>query len=133
VTFQIFGDYLSQNITQKKPIEPTTSLIQFLILLELEKHKKLTIRKITELLGHENEEYISIEANYLIYHPVNNKTKDSKSGIILSNQEDKKDLTPDNEIMLNENFNPVNIKLNSAPLTLRFKLSVDIIFKLANG
>ncbi len=73
---------------------------------------------------HPHVEYIAFEANYLIYHPVFNKTKDPKAGLILSNAPEKKDLNPDNEIWLNKDFNPNNNKPNTVPILNRFKAQV---------
>jgi len=108
-------------------MEPTSSLLQFIILLLLEQYEKLTISKISEILGHSNKDYIAFETNYLIYHPVFNKNKDSKAGVILSNAPEKKDLNPDNEIWLNKDFNPNNNKPNTIPTMSRIKSTVKII------
>lgn len=106
-------------------MEPTSSFIQFLIISILEKYDKLTIKKISEILGHSNSEYIAFEANYLIYHPVFNKTKDPKVGLIISNAPDKRDLKIDDEVWLNQDFNPSNNKPNTIPTILRLKTMVS--------
>ena len=74
-------------------------------MLTLEKHERLKISKIAEILGHSIPEYIAFETNYLIYHPKISQTRDSKAGFVLSSAPDKKDITIDDEVWLNTTFN----------------------------
>jgi hypothetical protein len=102
-----------------KKIEPTSSMIQYQILCLLEIHEKLSIKTLTQLIGHSSEEIVAYEANYLIFNPSFNKTRDRTIGIILTDTEDKKDIGPDNNVWLNKGFKPANLKPNTAPMKMK--------------
>ncbi len=99
-----------------KKLEPQSTLIQFLSLLQLEKHEKLKVKEICQLILHSNEDYVANEINYLIFHPSWNRTKDPKIGIILSDAEGTKSLTPENYVWLNKGFRPSNIRPSTLPI-----------------
>lgn len=96
--------------TTTKALAPISSLTQFLLMLILEKKERLTIQKITEILGHSQASYIANEANFLLYNPGFNPNKSGTAGFILTNAPEKKDLEPEDEIWLNKDFNPNNAK-----------------------
>jgi len=102
-----------------KNIEPTTSLIQYLILTLLETHGTLTVKDVTSLLGYSSEEIIAYEANNLIFNPSINRTRDRNIGFITTNAEEKKDIAPQHTITLNKNFKPTNLKPNTVPMKIK--------------
>jgi hypothetical protein len=102
-----------------KKIEPTSSLVQYLILLFLELHQKLTIKNLTQLIGHSSDEIIAFEATHLIFHPQFNKTRDRNLGLILSDVADKKEISSENYIWLNKGFKPTSLKPNTLPMKMK--------------
>ena len=78
-----------------------STLPQLLILLCLEKHNKLSIEKIAELLKHDAKKTID-DIKGLIYNPSFNPNKEQDKGVILPN---KKELDNTTEISINMNFN----------------------------
>ena len=78
-----------------------STLPQLLILLCLEKHNKLSIEKIVELLKYDAKKTID-EIKGLIYNPSFNPNKEQDKGVILPN---KKELDNTTEISINMNFN----------------------------
>lgn len=116
------------NFFTTKKIEPTSSLIQYLILRFLENHEKLSIKQLTQLLGHSSEEIIAFEANHLIFHPGFNKTRDKKIGMILTDAE--KDIAPESNVWLNKEFKPSNLKPSTLPM--KMKRIVRIFYNLGN-
>jgi len=105
--------------TSTKVITPTSSLIQFLILLNLEKYERMSIQKLSEIIGHSQANYVANEANFLIYNPGFNPNKSGTVGLILTNAAEKKDLEPGDEIWLNKDFNPSNSKPTTVTTTMR--------------
>ena len=94
-------------------------MIQYLLVSTLERFEKITIQKITEIIGHSQGSYIANEANFLLYNPGFNPSKSATLGMILSNAPEKKDLEPENEIWLNKDFNPNNSKPITVPTATR--------------
>jgi hypothetical protein len=85
----------------------------------LERFERLSIQKLTEIIGHSQSSYIANEANFLLYNPGFNPTKSATVGFILSNAAEKKDLEPEDEIWLNKDFNPNNSKPITIPTAQR--------------
>lgn len=98
-----------------------------MIITLLEQHGKLTIKQLTQLIGHSSEEYIAFEAQHLIFHPGFNKTRDKTIGLILTDLADKKEMAAENEIWLNKDFKPNNLKPSTIPM--KMKRLVIILYK----
>lgn len=88
--------------------------------------QKLTISQLTQLIGHSSEEYVAYEANHLIFHPGFNKTRDINIGLIQSDVEDKKDISPHNLIWLNKDFKPSTVKCSTIPAKMK-KLVIQFL------
>ncbi len=88
----------------------TSSIIQFCILLILEKYNKLTIKKISEILGL-NSSIIINEINGLVFNKNFNKKKDPDKGVLIGNFKD--DIEENNEVELNYNFNYNSLTFNT--------------------
>lgn len=124
----VYSNYL------KKRYQSTSTPIQYCILLLLEKaykNKNLTVEEISAKLAlSSNNNVIISEIMGLIYSPSFNPKKDSKNGIILSNDVNSStdEVTMKSEIWLNENFTSNSIKFNTIPSIV--KVSVIIIRNL---
>jgi hypothetical protein len=92
--------------------------MQYVIFLFLEKHTKLSIETLSELLEGADPSYVANECNGLLYHPSFNPKRSAKLGLILSSAAEGKDITPKDTIELNPDFNPSTIKVNTVPVTV---------------
>ena len=88
----------------------TSSLIQFCILIILEKYNKLTINKISEILG-VNSSIIINEIYGLVFNKNFNPNKDPNKGVLIGNFKDN--FEEKNEVELNNNFNFNSLKFNT--------------------
>ena len=102
---------------QRKYIS-TSTLCQYSILCNLEKYGKLSLEKISNLLGY-NINYVLYDISGLVYNPTFNKTRAKDKGLIKGNFNDE--FKPTDEIEFNEQFNNSTIKFNTMPLVQRKK------------
>jgi hypothetical protein len=86
-----------------------------MIFILLEKHNKLTIETLSELLEGIDPLYVANECNGLIYNHFNPK-KSGKGGLIVSNAQEGKDLTPKDTIEINGDFQAPTLKLSTIPV-----------------
>jgi hypothetical protein len=92
--------------------------MQYIIFLLLEKHKKLSIETLAELLEGADPNYVANECGGLLYHPSFNPKRSAKLGLITSTTPDGKDITHKDEIALNLEFSPSTIKVTTVPVTV---------------
>ena len=96
-----------------------STLPQFLVLLLLEKHKKLTLCKISQLLECDIKIILS-DIPGLIYNPTFNPSGQKDKGLILGSFSDQtKELKSFDEIYFNENFICPRQKFQTLPLTMK--------------
>ena len=97
----------------------TSTIPQFLTLIYLEKMDKLTIEKISQILGC-NVQKITNDIRGLILNPSFNVKGQIDKGVILANIDPKtKEFKPDTEISINKNFSVNHQKFNTLPLPLK--------------
>ena len=96
-----------------------STLPQFLALLLLEKHKKLTLAKISELLECDIKVILS-DIPGLVYNPTFNPNGQKDKGLILGSFSDKtKEFKSNDEIYFNENFICPRQRFQTLPLTMK--------------
>ena len=97
----------------------TSTLPQYLALLQLEKYNKLTLSKIAEILGcHINT--ILTDISGLVYNPSFNPQGQKEKGLILGTFDDKnKEFKETDEIYFNNNFTYGRQKFQTLPLPLK--------------
>ena len=96
----------------------TSNLIQYYILLNLEKYNKITILQLSEILKFPSSILIS-EINGLIFNETFNPTFDKNNGIIKGNFDNE--IKEDNEIELNLDFNYDSLKFNTILKSIQIK------------
>ena len=97
----------------------TSTLPQFLALLQLEKYQSLTLSKIAELLGCHIDTILT-DISGLVYNPSFNPQGQKEKGLILGNFDDeKKEFKETDEISFNKNFSFVRQKFQTLPLILK--------------
>ena len=111
----------------KKQYKSKSTLCQYLILFYLEKKGKLKIYQIAEIIGLK-EDQVANEATFLLYHPQFNPKKVKNLGIILSDVNDQRDLEPNDNIWINDNFSFNSLILSTIPTKQR-KVSFIIKFR----
>ena len=110
------GNIEIQYLYLSKPFQSVSTLIQFIVFLSLEKHGKLTIQNLSELIGVSCFSMLN-EVTGLLYNPTFNPKKSINSGLITTNlKKDGEELKSDSEISINTNFTANNIKFNSMPV-----------------
>jgi len=120
------GNIEIQYLYLTKPYQTVSTLIQLVVFLFLEKHGKLTIQKLSELIGVSTFSTLN-EVTGLLYNPTFNPKKSINSGLITANlKKDGEELKTDNEICINKNFTANNIKFNSLPV---IRIVINIILK----
>ncbi len=101
-----------------KEYQSTSTLLQLLILLTLEKYNKKSIQELSEILGY-NVNILTNEANGLIYNPLFNLKRSNIGGLILTDSTDNSDLKPESVISLNMNFIANSLKINTIPTNIK--------------
>jgi hypothetical protein len=96
--------------------------MQYIIFLLLERHGKVTIETMAELLEGADATYVANECNGLLYHPSFNIKKSSKMGLISSpTVAEGKDLTVKDEITINLDFVAQSTKISTIPVNVVVK------------
>ena len=96
-----------------------STLPQYLALLELEKHSKLTISKISEILGCHISTILG-DISGLVYNPSFNPQGQKDKGLILGTFDEKtKEFKETDEIYFNQNFTFSRQKFQTLPLPLK--------------
>ena len=97
----------------------TSTLPQFLILLNLEKYKTVTLSKLAEMLGCHISTVLN-DISGLAYNPSFNPQSIKEKGLILGTFDaDKKEFKENDEISFNYNFNYNRQKFQTLPLLSR--------------
>jgi len=104
----------------KKNYKSTSTLAQYLILINLEKRKELVVSQLAELIGI-SDIVVANEATFLLYHPQFNKNKLKTGGLILSDAPEKADIDPNHKIWINPDFTCNNLTLVTLPTKARMK------------
>ena len=93
-----------------------STLPQFLTLLCLEKYEKLTLEKISELLGC-NIKIILKDINGLIFNPSYNPKSEINKGVIIANiEQETKEFKNTTEISINKEFSVAQQRFNTLSL-----------------
>ena len=107
----------------KKPYQSISTLLQYSILILLEKYDKkkenVTCAELSVLL---NTSLINIlnEVNGLIFHPSFNPKKEKNIGVVLASTfDDKNELTGDSVITINKDFTANSLKINTIPVIIK--------------
>ena len=101
----------------------TSTLPQFLILLQLEKYNKLTLSKIAEILGCHISTVLS-DVSGLVFNPSFNPQGLKMKGLILGTFDEKtKEFKESDEIYFNNNFTYTRQKFQTLPLPLKKSLA----------
>ena len=114
------GNLEIQYLYLKKPYQSVTTLIQYCILTVLEKYEKLTVAKISEVIGY-NANIVVNEANALLYHMSFNPKKTKACGLISTDAAEGQELKPENEISVNREFMANSLKINTIPAAFKVK------------
>ena len=94
----------------------TSTLLQLLCLLQIEKAKRITIKKISDNLGIASDELLK-DINGLIFNPSFNPTGHAENGIIIKTFKPKnKEFNEDDEVSINMNVNTQKLKFNTISL-----------------
>lgn len=110
-----------QYLYLKKNHQSDSTLIQYCILRALETHKTLSIVKVSEVIGY-NQNLVLNEINALLYHVSFNPKKSKSCGIISSDAPDGQDLKLENEVSINKDFTVNSIKISTIPTVFRVKI-----------
>jgi hypothetical protein len=102
----------------KKEYQSTSTLLQLIILLTLEKYSKKSIQEISEIIGY-NVNVLTNEANGLIYNPLFNVKRSVTGGLILAESTDNTDLKPETVISLNLEFVANSLKISTIPTNIK--------------
>ena len=93
-----------------------STLPQYLALIYLENKQKLSLQKISELMGCNVQKVIN-DIRGLIFNKTFNPKGQIDKGVILANIDpDKKEFKPETEISINKNFSVVHQRFNTFPL-----------------
>ena len=103
----------------KKKYKSKSTLVQYLILLELEKFKKLSIKKIAENIEC-NVNLVLNDIIGLISNPSFNKDNQKDKGIILGNfTNENNEFKETDEFWINFNFDCPKLSINTLPLIIK--------------
>jgi len=104
-----------QLLKLNKPYQAVCTLLQYCILLVLEKHGSLTIKTISDYLNFDTK-YVSHEANFLFSNATFNQKRICTLGVILpDNHTDGKEITEDAKISINKGFQNNSLKVSTIP------------------
>ena len=96
-----------------------STLLQLLCLLQIEKAKRITIKKISDNLGITSVELLK-DINGLIFNPSFNPTGYAENGIIIKTFKPKnKEFNEDDEVSINMNVNAQKLKFNTISLPVK--------------
>ena len=96
-----------------------STLLQLLCLLQIEKAKRITIKKISDNLGITSVELLK-DINGLIFNPSFNPTGYAENGIIIKTFKPKnKEFNEDDEVSINMNVNTQKLKFNTISLPVK--------------
>ena len=96
-----------------------SSYIQYLILLQIEKYKKLSLKKISQLLGVKIDLIIN-EISGLIFNPSFNPNNKKDKGLLLGNFDEKsQSFKETDEFWFNFNFYCTYSRFNTIPLNIK--------------
>ena len=99
--------------------ESRSTLLQYLILLQIEKHGKLSLGKIAININCKIDLVLE-DISGLIFNPSFNPQHQKEKGILLGTFDDKKQIfKEDDEVWLNNNFNSAKLRFNTIPLNIK--------------
>lgn len=96
-----------------------STLIQYAVLYNLEKYGKITVDKLSSLLGYNNMLILISEVTGLIFHPSFNPGKKLGGGVIKTSLKDKEEMNNETEIDINKEFVCNNLKIQTLPLAMK--------------
>ncbi len=106
-----------QLLKLNKPYQAVCTLLQYCILLVLEKHGCITIKTISDYLNFDTK-YICHEINFLYSNATFNQKRITSMGIIIpENHQDAKEITEDLKVQINKNFQNNSLKVSTIPST----------------
>jgi len=118
------GNLEVQYLKLKKQYKSISTIVQYLILFNLEKYTKLTVTKLAELIGI-NEDLVANEATFLLYHPSFNPKKVKTAGVVLSEAADNTDIEAKDNVWVNGDFTLNSLIFNTIPTKARKKAGED--------
>ena len=96
-----------------------STLLQYLILLQIEKFQKMTLGKIAQNIGC-NVKYVLKDISGLIFNISFNPQHKKDKGILLGNFDDKKEeFNETDEVWFNYDFNNTKLRFNTMPTNIR--------------
>jgi hypothetical protein len=102
----------------KNNYESQTTLLQYLILLEIEKNQKLSIRKIAENIGCEVDLVVK-EISGLIFNKSFNPKLERDKGLLLGNFDDTTVFKETDEVWFNFEFKNEHLRFNTIPMKIQ--------------
>lgn len=104
-----------QLLKLNKPYQAVMTLLQYSILLLLQKHGAMTIKTLSDYLCFDTK-YICHEANFLYSNPTVNPKRICSMGIIIPDSlQDGKELNENILVQINKNFQNNSIKISTIP------------------
>ena len=98
--------------------ESKTTLLQYLILLQIEKNKKLSLKKIAENIGCQVNTVLE-EISGLIYNKSFNPKLERDKGLLLGNFDENKEFKETDEVWFNFDFKNDHLRFNTMPIKIK--------------
>ena len=103
---------------KNKNYESQTTLLQYLILLEIEKNEILSLKKIAENIGCEIN-LILKEISGLIFNKSFNPNLERDKGLLLGNFNEKEEFKETDEVCFNFDFNYEHLRFKTIPMNIK--------------
>ena len=104
-----------QLLKLNKPYQAVCTLLQYCILLVLEKYGSMTIKTISDYLNFDTK-YVCHEANFLFSNATFNQKRMCGLGVIIpENHTDGKEFTEDAKVSINKSFQNASLKVSTIP------------------
>ena len=115
----IYIKYLCFKNNENENYVSRSTLLQYLILLQIEKYQKLTLAKIAQNIGC-NVKLVLKDISGLIFNSSFNPEHKKDKGILLGNFDDeKKEFKETDEVWLNYDFNNIKLRFNTKPTIIK--------------
>lgn len=113
----------------KKPYQSVSSLLQYVILLLLEKHEnkggRLNIKELLSLLNIQKNQ-LTNEIFGLIYNPLFNPNKDKSSGILGISSNSQVEIMDNDEVWINKDFTSNSLRINTISNIKKISIQEDV-------
>ena len=98
--------------------ESTSTLLQYLILLQIEKNKQISLRQIAENIGCQVNVVLE-EISGLIYNKSFNPNLERDKGLLLGNFDEKEGFKETDEVWFNFDFKNDHLRFNTMPVKIK--------------